>query len=981
MAFSISPATNPISTNQLPGSGNESRKDLALLIGRITAVLLGIVTAALVYYSINHPTWQNIVLTGSQTVSWLIACGSLLRIVKHSHVRVYLLITSILVMMAGFSILISGQAITSALIALAYTLIITSVSMSGTSAERGLIPGIGVAWAICLVGLMNPFEKGTLPGIQYISPAIIGLLVILYIALLALRYGSATLRLKLILGSMLLVIIPLLAVSLVQAAIVQNTILAQIKETLSSAADQTAYRVDNILISNRDAIASDATIPVLSKYLALAPDKRPGSPEENNLWVTFDALKKRTQAYLISYGLLDTQGKVVYDINPAEIGQDEANTTSFSNAQLGGQYISNIEFSETDGKPYLYYSSPVFDENRVLLGVIRVKYDADIFQSILKENTNIIGPNTYPILVDENLMRLGDTRNPQYQYKFLATPSDTKAALLKSTRRIPQNADFATSTNLVDLSTALSANSMQSFLTTSFDPGSSTNTDQEFVAVTQLKNKPWLVLYIQPASSLSDLAATQEKSTTLITVLLTGLVALLTTLFASAFTQPISKLTETAQKISQGDLTVTAETSNDEIGMLANAFNFMTGRLRKFIADLENQVSLRTSELANRNDALIIRDRQIQTIAEVARTIATSQDVETLLDQVSELISSRFNFYHTGIFLIDENREFAVLRASNSEGGKRMLARRHMLRIGQAGMVGNVCESGKARIATDVGNDAVFFNNPDLPRTRSEMAIPLLGGGQIIGALDVQSIQPNAFTQDNVELFTTLADQIAIAILNSQALEETQRALVEAQLVHRQYLQQEWNRELSEKEHHAYEFTPQGLVIRDRVESEDISSVFSTGEMVLRNSDQNHLDQEPAVLGMPIKLRGETIGIIHLQDESDTAREWTNEDIQIVQTIADQVAQAIENARLFQQTVSRADRERKVIEISSKIRSTNDPEIMLKIAVEELQLALHASKTQVILNQNFEKPDIDKGPSNGSGFPGRSNGNEKSKLA
>ncbi len=610
-----------------------------------------------------------------------------------------------------------------------------------------------------------------------------------------------------------------------------------------------------------------------------------------------------------------------------------------------------------------------------------LKYDADILQSILKENTNIIGSNTYPILVDENLMRLGDTRNPQYQYQLLAPPSDTTAAILKSTRRIPQNADLAASPNLVDLSTALSGNPKQPFLTASFAPGSPTNTDQEFVAVTQLKNKPWLVLYIQPASSLSNLAATQEKSTTLITVLLTGLVALLTTLFASALTQPISKLTETAQKISQGDLTVTAETSNDEIGMLANAFNFMTGRLRRFIADLENQVSLRTRELANRNDALIIRDRQIQTIAEVARTIATSQDVETLLDQVSELISSRFNFYHTGIFLIDENREFAVLRASNSEGGKRMLSRRHMLRIGQAGMVGYVCESGKARIATDVGNDAVFFNNPDLPRTRSEMAVPLLGGGQIIGALDVQSIQPNAFTQDNIELFSTLADQIAIAILNSRALEETQRALVEAQMVHRQYLQQEWNRELSEKEHHAYEFTPQGMVIRDRVEFEDISSVFSTGEMVLRNSDQNHSDQEPAVLGMPIKLRGETIGIIHLQDESDTAREWANEDIQIVQTIADQVAQAIENARLFQQTVRRADRERKVIEISSKIRSTNDPEIMLKIAVEELQLALHASKTQVILNQIIEKPDTDKGPSNGSGFPGRSNGNEKSKLA
>jgi GAF domain-containing protein len=285
-----------------------------------------------------------------------------------------------------------------------------------------------------------------------------------------------------------------------------------------------------------------------------------------------------------------------------------------------------------------------------------------------------------------------------------------------------------------------------------------------------------------------------------------------------------------------------------------------------------------------------------------------------------------------------------------------------------------------ARIATDVGADAIFFNNPDLPHTRSEMALPLIGGSQIIGALDVQSTQPNAFTQEDINLFSTLADQVAIAVMNSRAFEETQYALAEAQMVHRQYLQQEWSRELAEKDHYAYEFTPQGLVTRDRVESEEIDTVFSTGEMLLRNSVQNNAGQKPAVLGIPIKLRGETIGIIHLQDESALPREWVNEDIQIVQTIADQVAQALENARLFQQTLRRADRERKVIEISSKIRSTNDPEQMMQIAVEELQHALHASKTQVILNQNIEKPEVEKESSNGSGRHIRSNGNEKSKL-
>ncbi len=689
---SSSPATNLIST------GAQTRARLALLMGRITAVILGIVTVALIYYSISHPSWQGLLLTGIQTASWLIACSSLLRAIKNPPVRGYLLITAILIMMTGFSIFISGQVITSVLIVLAYTLVITSVSISGSAAERGLLVGIAGAWTISLTSLVNPLEKISLPGIHIAMPVFLGILIILYFAILALHYSSTTLRMKIIIGGLLFVMIPLMAVSLLQTSIVQNTVL-------------------------------------------------------------------------------------------------------------------------------------------------------------------------------------------------------------------------------------------------------------------------------------------DHLSTTLITVILAGLAALFITLFSRALTQPIVKLTETAHKISQGDLTVDAQTSNDEIGSLANTFNFLTGRLREFITELERQKNLQTSELAEKDAALTIRDRQIHTVSEVARTIASSQDVEPLLDQVTDFVSTRFNFYHTGIFLIDENQEFAVLQASNSEGGKRMLARGHMLRIGQTGIVGHVCESGEARIATDVGNDAVFFNNPDLPHTRSEMALPLVGGGQIIGALDVQSIQPNAFSKEDIELFSTLADQIAIAVLNNRALEETQRALVEAQLVHRQYLQQEWNRELGEKEHHAYEFTPQGLVIHDRVESQEIDLVFSTGEMVLRNSAPDHSSQEPAVLGMPIKLRGETIGIIQLQDESNISREWANEDIQIVQTIADQVAQALENARLFQQTVRRADRERKVIEISSKIRSTNDPELMLQIAVEELQHALHASKTQVILNQIFDKPDSEKGPSNGPGFTGPTNGNGKSKLA
>ena len=173
------------------------------------------------------------------------------------------------------------------------------------------------------------------------------------------------------------------------------------------------------------------------------------------------------------------------------------------------------------------------------------------------------------------------------------------------------------------------------------------------------------------------------------------------------------------------------------------------------------------------------RARQFEAISQVVRAISSIQDLETLLPQITKVISEQFNIYHAGIFLLDDNREFAVLRAANSEGGKKMLAREHKLAVGQTGIVGFVTATGQPRIASDVGTDAVFFDNPDLPNTHSEIALPLRYAGQIIGALDVQSTKSNAFNQDDIEILITLADQVATAIKNTLALEEARNDCIQ----------------------------------------------------------------------------------------------------------------------------------------------------------------------------------------------------------
>jgi putative methionine-R-sulfoxide reductase with GAF domain len=207
--------------------------------------------------------------------------------------------------------------------------------------------------------------------------------------------------------------------------------------------------------------------------------------------------------------------------------------------------------------------------------------------------------------------------------------------------------------------------------------------------------------------------------------------------------------------------------------------------LNQLRSRLEQQVDERTAELRR-------RATQLEAVSSVARTIASVQELDALLPAITRLVSQQFGFYHVGIFLLDEPRQNAILRAANSPGGQRMLGRQHSLRLDSHSIVGYATSHGEARIALDVGADSVYFNNPDLPDTRSEMAIPLRVAGKVIGALDVQSTETNAFSPEDIGVLTTLADQIAIAIENAHLFGETKRALSEAQVMFEMYTQQEW---------------------------------------------------------------------------------------------------------------------------------------------------------------------------------------------
>jgi GAF domain-containing protein len=363
-------------------------------------------------------------------------------------------------------------------------------------------------------------------------------------------------------------------------------------------------------------------------------------------------------------------------------------------------------------------------------------------------------------------------------------------------------------------------------------------------------------------------------------------------------------------------------------------------QLNELQASLEQRVNERTAELQRANQINQRRARQFQAVAEVTRIISSIQNLETLLPRITEVISEKFNIYHTGIFLLDNKKEYAVLCAANSPGGKKMLERRHKLQIGQTGIVGFVAATGQPRIALDVGADAVFLNNPDLPNTRSEIALPLRYAGQIIGALDVQSVEPNAFNQDDVDVLTTLADQVALAINNVQTIEEAQKALAEAQTTIRKSTLEAWQAlrprnlkigmQLREEEVKRLETPLQG---------EHIQEALEKGKVSVRSTERQ------TNLAIPIRIREKVIGVVNMSVQRQ--KELNHDEIEIAEAITERLSLAIENAALFQAAQHRADLERITSNIASRISTSTRFETILQTAAQELSKALGGSDVLV----------------------------------
>jgi GAF domain-containing protein len=359
------------------------------------------------------------------------------------------------------------------------------------------------------------------------------------------------------------------------------------------------------------------------------------------------------------------------------------------------------------------------------------------------------------------------------------------------------------------------------------------------------------------------------------------------------------------------------------IALMATAAAFLQERYVETIRRQAEEIGQQSSTLEGEVDR---RTHNIMAVAEVGRTITGARNLDSLLRQVVQLIIERFDFYHAQVFLVDKAGEQAILRESSGPVGKRLLAQGHKLAVGSRSVIGQVTSLGEPVIALDTDTSPIHRRNELLPNTRSEMALPLRVGGEVIGALDVQSIHPNAFTAEDVPVFQTMADQLAVAIENTRLFEQAQGNLEAIQRLNQQLTGDAWR---------AY--------MAGRVQTAPLG--YRAGEMGLEplRDGVEKGEPQPDMISLPLTVRGESIGAIDIRPKED--REELDQDVQaMLEAVAERVAVALDSTRLAEQAQRTAWREQIVNQISAKLQRSQDLQAILHTALTELGRAMGMSR-------------------------------------
>src|SRR5574341_1394598 len=393
--------------------------------------------------------------------------------------------------------------------------------------------------------------------------------------------------------------------------------------------------------------------------------------------------------------------------------------------------------------------------------------------------------------------------------------------------------------------------------------------------------------------------------TNLIGLGVVGLVAVLASLLMSRqIAAPLRQLSDTAARISQGELNLDVPGSAMvEMGRLSASLQDMTKRLRTLIQSQDQMIEART--------------RQLEITARIGRVIAAETDLNRLLQTTIEVIRDQLGHYHAQVFMLDDLRQYAVLRSSTGRAGRELLERGHKLPVGSQSVVGQASSRGEPVLASDTRYADFWMPNPLLPETRAELAVPVRLGAEIIGVLDVQDTKPDTFDEATIRALQAVADQLAVAIRNAQLFEEKE-SLLSASLQLTQTLTRDgWDTYAGQRES-----AKESIGFRyDLANVLPVEAGDGDGENGGSGNGQG--------VRLPISLRGAVIG--DLEAELPEGQELSQEQQQFVSQVLDRVALALENARLFEQTQFSLAETNRLYQASQEIAAADSMDSLVEV--------------------------------------------------
>lgn len=882
----------------------------------------------LIFYA-QTGAWQLLVLAGFVLIALGLGGAALVQLGRGK------IGTAGYLMMLGFSVAYGG----SELVLAGGTLymVVGSIFLIFL-AGIAFLPGNWPAWLIasCLLAvyfwLINTFEPVSRyditgsPGLRLliISVTVVAAAGALWQLIRMLRTG--TIRTRLTLAFELIVLLPAITIMTVSVGYGLYTWQQQVIHQLESVAALKEVAVDDWVQS----LQIDLQVELKREHgLERMRAVLEGSKLERTPHADFDELverqwlRNRFQQTIDLRGnfqelfLLNSAGRVVLSSNDLQEGKIYRSRTFFQEG-LEGFYLQPPLYSPPQRQVELVAAIPVTDEQGQVIGVLAGRVGLNRLNEIMSERRGM-GESGETYLVGANNALLTGSRFEGYERgETYVHTHGVKAAL--ATR----------------------------------DSGSGVYNDYRGIPIIGVFR--WLpevqVVLLAEQDQAEAFAPTYTAvaingGVTVAAVLVAGVAALFIT---RSIASPLVHLADIARRIAGGNLTLAAPIEReDEVGTLARAFNSMTGQLRGLIDSLEDQVASRT--------------RRLEIVAILSERLNVILNLQDLLLELVNQIQQTFGYYHAHIYLLDQEQENLVVAAGTGEAGAEMKARGHSIPVDAAtSLVARAARTRQIVRVDNVREAEGWLPNPLLPDTYCEMAVPIVLHDRVVGVLDVQEDEVSGLDEGDASLLRSLANQVAVAIRNASIFTEVETALAEARAAQNRYQQQAWDKVRQAHVSGEYHYQRPGAPVLAEPELDQQTT----------NPDQITVIEdgpEHAAVLAPIKLQDQVIGLIQLH-ELESRREWTEQELGLIQTVADQAAQVAENVRLFREIQERASREQLVSHITDRMRRAPDLETLVQTAVSELSRVLGPARTFVRFGSE-QAPEANVSSNDGSGSNGR----------